>query len=266
MTSTNSPTTLIEARKLSKAALSKLNKHDLLKIVQSELTVDQSTSSVTGHAFVNTDLVAQFEIILDKKFTAFENILALKVSEIDKKVNNVTKKVEKICKDNIELSEKVSMLERKLEYSANQQRRHNFIIKGILEEGPNDDPKTAATRVIKAMKLEDQFKALGGKITEAFRLGKLKAGNNRPRIILVKLNNIDAARLITTNGKNLRAAGHEFNNVYVDRDLPPDITAALSDLRKQAYEWRRDHEGDTAYVRSGSLYINGQLTKVVKIN
>ena len=74
------------------------------------------------------------------------------------------------------------------------------------------------------------------------------------------LTNQDAARMTISNGKKLRAAGPTYNKVYVDRDWPPDVASSLADLRKQAYLWTKDHVGDTAFVRSGKLIING-ITK-----
>lgn len=243
------PTTLNEARRLSTAALSKLNKNDLLKIIQTEITSDRSTTSATDDTLGNSDLITKIDKLLDKKFAILEKQLAVRIEDIEKKVNNYTNEVEG-------LRLKLGTIERKLEYSENQTRRQNFILKGIPEP---ENPNKAALRVIEALDIKDDLNKLGTTISTAFRLGKPLDVQRRPRNILVKLNNQEAARLITSNGKKLRSAGPSFNNVYIDRDLPPDLVSALSDLRKRAYEWKRDHAGDTAFVRAGNLVINGEI-------
>ena len=116
-----------------------------------------------------------------------------------------------------------------------------------------------------ALDIDDKLKDLGTTIISAFRIGKLRDNSSRPRNILVKLNNQEASNLITSNGKKLRAAGSEFDKVYIDRDYPPDIAKSLSELRKKAFEWRRDHPGEPAYVKSGKLYINGVVNAEINL-
>ncbi len=125
-------------------------------------------------------------------------------------------------------------------------KRKNIIIKGISEES---DPQLAATKVIKQI---IDFDLDPSKIN-AFRLGKQVTSGGRPRPILVK--DLDQAQVIIRNAKKLRQ-NPDYKNVFIDRDLPVEIAKASANLRKRAYEWRRDNPSDNAYVKRGVLFIN----------
>ena len=185
------PQSISDARKLSSTALSKLSKTDLVKLIQSEpatpnKSIDQSRSPVSGDCGINTVLLAEIDKLLDSKFTKLNEIFALKINYIENAVNNITKV-------NADLQQKVATLERKLAHTENLHRRQNFILKGINEK---DNPKTAATRVMNALDIDDKLKDLGTTIITAFRIGKLRDNSSRPRNILVKLNNQEASNLI----------------------------------------------------------------------
>ena len=175
------PTSITEACKLSNASLAKLSKAELLKIIQ---TAPVSTGHIdypTRDPNANADLLVEIENIIDRKFKSLEQNLAARIDEIELKVETVTNEVKSVVKDHTDLRLKLATLESKLHHSTNQLRRQNFIVKGISEQV---NPVAAASSVIEALQLGQDFKALGATITSAYRLGKPRGDDspsyNRP--------------------------------------------------------------------------------------
>ena len=78
------------------------------------------------------------------------------------------------------------------------------------------------------------FSAIGcGSIVpvKVTRLGELKEGTNRPRPILVTLNNVSERTEILEHAKRLKGADERFSKIYLKKDLHPDVRKEWKRLR-----------------------------------
>jgi hypothetical protein len=210
-----------------------------------------NNSDVTVMAPLTEDRLAK---ILDAKLKSMEtSILAA-----------ITKEVDHLKKVNIELKitiEKQQTSITKLESSFEQldldKRRKNFIVKNIPET--STDLKGTVMAISKALSVNLEV----ADIKSVFRLGKTIRDDGKARPILVKSKKDIAYNMITRSRKLQETA--TYKGVYIDRDLPPLIATALAALRKRAYEYKRDHPGSTAYVKSNKLYFDDSVVDSVNI-
>lgn len=196
-------------------------------------------------------LELKLEIFLDRKLTPLiSRIIDLEKKYADLKVHSESTVV------NRKLEEKVTFLEDQQAKQDLLKRQKNFIVKGVPESATNLE----ASVLDVAAKINV---TLDNKIKSVFRLGKIRDdGSSRP--ILVKSCS-SKSREMLTNAKKLREIGGKYEKVYIDRDLPPVLAKELGILRKRAYDWRKDHPDDTAYVKNGKLFINKVEVDQVKL-
>lgn len=229
--------TIEAVRKLSNVAQNKLSKHDLLKLIN---TQPASPSTITQVKRVDEDSSGGDVYLTERRFVELlDDRLNSKLNGLLDKIKVAQNEIKSLAEENVIIKKQLVMMETEL-------KRKNFIIKGICEES---DAQLTAAKVIKEIINLD----LDPSKINAFRLGKQITSGGRPRPILVK--DLDQAQVIIRNAKKLRQ-NPAYKKVFIDRDLPVEIAKATANLRKRAYEWRRDNPADNAYVKRGVLFIN----------
>ena len=229
--------TIDAARKLSSTAQNKLSKQELLKIINTQPVTPAATES---YATTAGESSAGDVFLTERRFVELlDERLNSKLNEVIGKLKSAQNDIKTLFDENVKIKKQLLQVETEL-------KRSNFIIKGVLEES---NPQSTAAKVIKQVIGLD----LDPVNINAFQLGKQVTPGGRPRPILVK--NVEQAQVIIRNARKLRQ-NNDFQNVYIDRDLPTELAKATANLRKRAYEWRRDHPTETAFVKRGVLFIN----------
>ena len=148
----------------------------------------------------------------------------------------------------------------------NMRRKKTFLIRNFPENTqtingqPVSSCEDAVLSIAEAIGLDKAMIYM----KECFRLGKPHNGDKR-RLILVKANE-KTVKLFLQNARRLKGAGNPLNEVYIQENLPPEMTKKLADMRKKAFEHRKSHPGEKAYVANKKLYINGTVVEEAKPN
>jgi hypothetical protein len=202
------------------------------------------------------------EVIKQKtrKVDKMEEILGAileKVTKLEERAESeeqrINEKVVQVCNEIIEktCNEKI---EEKFEQ---EKRRKNLIIFNVKEQDQELSPKD---KEIKDMEFceklfgeEDKLNVEGIGIRKVIRIGKRNTENNRPRPIIVKLEEDHQPWIILKNSRNLRA--HRDENVRSIR-IAKDLTMMQREEEKKLYEElkeRRERGEEGWYIKSGKL-------------
>ena len=145
-----------------------------------------------------------------------------------------------------------------------RQRKKSFVIRNFPEKAcvvkgrSISSCEDAVEVVAQALGLENECK----NIKNVYRLGKMRA-DHRPRLIMVKASE-KTVNLFLRKARLLKQAGAPLNRVFVQENLPPDVSEKLASMRKRAYEHRQNHPGEEAFVKNRKLFINGTAVDEAK--
>ena len=123
----------------------------------------------------------------------------------------------------------------------------NVIIKGLAEEGDEDDDSTLAK--VTALLQEVVPDA---EVEEAFRLGRRK--DTAARVVKVVLDSKDTRNKILTSVKK-HSKEANFKNIYVNADRPLADRQEAYRLRQKMKGLKEQHPNRSIYLRSGKLYM-----------
>lgn len=142
-------------------------------------------------------------------------------------------------------------------------RKNTFIIRNFPEDeraagGENvDSCLEAVSAVAKALGLSDRMSEVG----EAYRFGKTRGR----RLIMVKTTE-SISKQFLRRARHLKRSDAPLNQVFVQENLPPLINKRLADMRKRAFEHRKSHPGEEAFVKNKKLYLNGVMVAEINQN
>ena len=91
--------------------------------------------------------------------------------------------------------------------------RENLVISGIIETQETSDIEKVSTLLREELEMEVQ-------IDHAERCGKLREGQDKPRLLKIRISNSESRRKILQKAKNLRQAESDYikNNIYIRPD------------------------------------------------
>lgn len=164
-----------------------------------------------------------------------------------------------------ELKVSVKTMQEKLNSLDLKKRKKSFIIKHFPEKPCSVKGKRISTcdeavsAIAQVLGLESETK----NIKDSYRLGKVRDNGTRP--ILVKSSE-KTTRLFLSKSKLLKDADQPLNRVFIQEDLPATANKKLADMRKRAYDHRRNHPSEKAYVKNKKLYINDVVVDEVDQN
>ena len=193
--------------------------------------------------------------LLDDKLSKLEDSISKRILAVEQSVASITR-------ENANLKNAVEVLQDKVARLETNARKGNFVIKGIPEGKDSLDGVNISSP---ASAIESVANAIDVKIVinSCFRLGKPRQDGS-PRPILVKSTEECTSNMLRS-AKKLKQVGKDFfKKIYIDKDYPPEVATLLSQLRKRAYEHRRDHPNSKAFVRNGKLFINDVVVDEVK--
>ncbi|XP_014676496.1 PREDICTED: uncharacterized protein LOC106816407 [Priapulus caudatus] len=137
------------------------------------------------------------------------------------------------------------------EYNDRERRKNNLIVTGI-EESKSLDPnmrKEDDNKVIK--KIMETLKVNDVVITKTIRLGAKKDPGDKPRLLLVALDDNKKKRVILSHAKELREL-EEWNTVYISPDLTRKEQEEGKKLREQLRLLREQGHNDYI-IRRGMI-------------
>lgn len=174
-----------------------------------------------------------------------------KLTEMDEKLERVTEELRTVKTENIELKDKITKQEQRMESLEKQIRRKNLIIKGIIDEEKEEESITKE-------KIEIILNKMGIKIDveneteEIRRIGKFNEGRARP--VIIKLMRYNKKIEILKNSNKLKET-----EIWIDEDYPKEVQEErkqLIPIMKVARE-----QGQKAQLRYNKLLINNEIYK-----
>lgn len=145
-------------------------------------------------------------------------------------------------------------------------RKECFIVRNFPEKNINvngseiSNCKEAVMSIATALGLERECQ----NIQNIQRLGKVRS-DGKPRVMKIKAN-AETSRLFLQNARKLKFAPSPLNKVFLQADLPIEVNRRLAEMRKRAYDHRKDHPDDSAYVKNMKLYINDVIVDEIKLD
>ena len=142
-------------------------------------------------------------------------------------------------------------------------RKNTFIIRNFPEDegidggGNVDSCREAVSAVAKALGLSDKM----DDIKETYRFGRTRGR----RLIMVKTTE-GISKQFLRRARHLKQSDAPLNQVYIQENLPAFINKRLADMRKRAFEHRKSHPGEEAFVKNKKLYLNGVVVDEISQN
>lgn len=169
--------------------------------------------------------------------------LESKTEKANENIEILTKSINKIEQENVQLKERVVQLEKKVDYFENQSRRNNLVIYGLKETkdeswNETEDKATAFVKDKFGITLQERD------IERAHRLGTNKSGNQRP--VIIKFNNYKVKERILRTGGKLKDTGYA-----VAEDFSKLVKEERNQLKPFLNKYRQ--EGRRAHLRFNKL-------------
>ena len=145
-------------------------------------------------------------------------------------------------------------------------RNNTFIIRNFPEDECIVDGKQvkstreAVTAVAEALGLNELME----EVSDTFRLGNARESRGR-RLIMVKTTE-KTSRAFLRKARNLKNTEFLLDQVYIQENLPPLVNKRLAEMRKRAYEHRKSHPGEEAFVKNKKLFLNGIVVDEIHQN
>ena len=212
----------------------------------------EKLNEVRNQATDANDLAINFMKESNQKITENQNNLNALNERVDNEITDFNASLRSI-------QNQVALLDSK-------RRKKTFLIKNFPETACSVNGKyisscqEAASAVAQVLGLQNEV----GSFKDVHRLGKARE-NGRPRLIAVKTSE-RIVKLFLSKARSLKNANHPLNTVFIQEDLPPEMNRKLAEMRKRAYEYRRDNPGEEAFVKSKKLFINGIVVDEAKSN
>jgi hypothetical protein len=185
--------------------------------------------------------------LLDKKFDEFTKRVT------DGIVSSFNKQIEDLETNNRKLSEKIGVLEAKLDQAEQYSRRNNLRISGIVE---SDDEDTDSKVLNIASKLG--LKLSINEIDRSHRVGPKQTKNKRD--ILVKFTNYHARNNLFKS--RVKCKNNDMKGIFINEDL----TRARSNLLYQARQIVKRGSAESAWSHDGTILIRDKAKNVRRIN
>ena len=161
--------------------------------------------------------------LLDARLKTVE--LATKTLQKDmEKLSSSSSKWEQSSNDVSNLSKTISTHQKSLQTMYEKEREKHIVITGV-QDGESADDAGSIKEIF------DVIGCSGITPTKVSRLGKDIHADNRPRPILVVVNNVTERQDILDHAKALKGAGDKFSSVYLKKDLHPDVRKEWNRLR-----------------------------------
>lgn len=225
-----------------------------------------------------TDLtLANIKTLIEASKNEIISSMRSEIQTLKESITSLTTRVEKleeereilrrqnmsVTDDQTSLRKLYNTVEKRIMALDSNNRTNSFIIRNFPEEECSIGGKSvkstqeAVASVANALGLSECM----DEVTETFRLGNSRESRGR-RLILVKTTE-KTSKAFLRKARNLKQCGFPLNQVYVQENLPPLMNKRLGEMRKRAYEHRKNHPDEEAYVKNKKLYVNGVVVEEV---
>lgn len=145
-----------------------------------------------------------------------------------------------------DLSERMYSIERRSEIATKHRNKMDSVIRKSnvifdkLHELPNENTKDKISDILKLALRQEDYERI--RITNAYRLGKLRSGTN-PRKILVELADSGCKDLLLQYARQITKVGNNGAPYYVNEDMPDALKRSKTDIFKyKRYLIERNHK------------------------
>ena len=179
-------------------------------------------------------------------------LLDARLKNVEEITKNVKKDIEKLTEacakweqksgDVSNLSKAVNVHQKSLQAMYEKERETHIIATGIPESNADQD---FISEILTKIGCPDVAPI---KIT---RLGQQRENNPHPRPILIVLNNVADRTRILDGAKILKSSGDSFSNIFLKKDIHPDV--------RKEWKWLRDvcrTEKNKSANQGTSIYVD----------
>ena len=171
-----------------------------------------------------------------------QKAMAAKIDKMESKSDQVTHKIvgmEKEIEDGMEKAKKEVKNEMATEMKEREERGENIVVYGV-EEAKEEDPEERKRKDNEKMK--ELAEVIGvevkGGMEVKFRAGKKKEGEERPRPMIVKVEDEETRQKLLSNARRL-ARNDDWRRVFVS----PDMTYQQREEARNEEKKERKSEG-----------------------
>ena len=194
------------------------------------------------------------------------SIIRDKEKDIDFLKTDVINQVESLTNELNVLRTHCDQMQKQYSSLDSKRRKKSFIIRNFPEEACNVKGKVVSTcegaldSITECLNIDKNLIHIKG----ISRIGKRKE-DGKPRLIAVKATENTVSQFLK-NSRRLKQCDAPLNRVFLQEDLPFQVTKKLSEMRQRAYQFRTENPGKEAYVKGKRLYINGVVVDEVVQN